>query len=58
MNISQVKISELSRLSDVNKAVISKHFKTTAENNVTRINNRIVGISPEAVEKFGSPPIL
>ena len=52
MDISHMKISELARLSDKNKTVVSKYFKNASEEEVTRINNRIIGISPEAVTKF------
>ena len=52
MDIPNIKISELARLSDINKTVISRYFKEAPEEDVTRINNRIIGISPEAVTKF------
>ena len=52
MDISQIKISELARLSDINKTVISRYFKEASEDDVTRVNKRITGISPEAATKF------
>ena len=52
MDISQMKISELARLSDINKTLVSRYFKEAKETDVTRSNNRIVGISPEAVTEF------
>ena len=52
MDIAYMKISELARLSNKNKTVVSKYFKNASEEEVSRINNRIVGISPEAVTKF------
>ena len=52
MNVSNIKISELSRLSNINKAIISKYFKNFTEQDITRVNNRITGISPEAVTDF------
>lgn len=52
MDIPNIKISELARLSDINKTVISRYFKEAPEEDVTRINNRIIGISPEAATKF------
>lgn len=47
-----MKISELARLSDINKVAVSKYFKTAPDNDVFRSNNRITGISPEAVTRF------
>jgi cellulose biosynthesis protein BcsQ len=52
MEVSQVKISELSKLSDINKTLISRYFKEFSDDLVTRVNDRIVGISPEAVSSF------
>ena len=52
MDIPHMKVSELARLSDINKTVVSRYFKSAQESEVTRANNRIVGISPEAVTKF------
>lgn len=52
MDISPIKITDLSRLSDINKTSISRYFKESDENEVTRTNNRITGISSEAVSRF------
>ncbi|WP_131795808.1 ParA family protein [Fluoribacter gormanii] len=52
MEVSQVKISELSRLSNINKTVISRYFKEASSEKVMRCNNRIVGLYPEAVAEF------
>jgi len=52
MDISNIKLTELSRLSDVNKTAISRYFKEASPEDVTRNNNRIIGVSPEAVTKF------
>lgn len=52
MNVSQIKISELSRLTDINKTLISRYFKEAPDSLVTRINDRIVGLSPEAATAF------
>lgn len=52
MELSQVKIRELFRLTDINKALISKYFKDFPDSLVTRVNDRIVGISPEAAMQF------
>lgn len=52
MDISSMKISELARLADVNKTIVSKYFKDASPEDVIRKNNRISGISPEAVNRF------
>ena len=52
MDVSQIKISELSRLTDMNKTLISRYFKEASDPLVTRVNDRIVGLSPEAVTEF------
>ena len=52
MEISKLKISELSRLSDIDKTIISKLLKGKNEQEVLRNNNRIVGISPNSVSSF------
>lgn len=52
MNVSQIKISELSKLTNINKTLISRYFKEASDLLVTRVNDRIVGLSPEAVTQF------
>lgn len=52
MDIAYIKISELARLADKSKTVVSKYFKNASEDEVTRVKNRIIGIHPEAVSKF------
>lgn len=52
MDVSQIRISELSRLADINKTLISRYFKEAQDSLVTRVNDRIVGISPEAATQF------
>lgn len=52
MDVSQIKISELSRLTDINKTLISRYFKEAPDSLVTRVNDRIVGLSPEAATEF------
>jgi hypothetical protein len=47
------KISELARLMNVSAALVSRHFNNkNSAHQVTRSNNRIIGISPEAVEQY------
>lgn len=52
VDVSQIKISELSRLTDINKTLISRYFKEAPNSLVTRVNDRIVGLSPEAASEF------
>lgn len=52
VDISQIKISELSRLTDINKTLISRYFKEASDSLVTRVNDRIIGLSPEAATEF------
>ena len=50
--VSQLKLSELSKISGASVPQLSKHFKSKDNSGVTRVNNRITGISPEAAEAF------
>jgi len=50
--ISEVKVSELSKISEIQKPVITRYFKDGFDQLVTRNNGRITGISPEAVTQF------
>lgn len=52
MKFGEIKISELSKLTGISIPQISMHFKKYGDDKVTRINNRVVGISPEAAEEF------
>lgn len=52
IEISQIKISEIAKINGVSIPLISRHFKKYDANKVTRVNNRIVGISPEAAEEY------
>jgi len=50
--VSQIKLSEFSRISGTSVSLLSKNFKKYNEDKLTRINNRIVGISPELAEDY------
>jgi cellulose biosynthesis protein BcsQ len=50
--ISEVKVSEIAKITGQDKSIISKHFKNYPEGQVSRVNNRVVGITPEAVNEF------
>lgn len=50
-DVSEIKITELQRYVRLSKPAISKYFKSL-EDGTTYTNNRLVGISPEAVVKF------
>lgn len=51
-HVSQIKVSEVAKITDTSTPLISRHFRKHAEPDVTRSNNRIVGISPEAIEVY------
>jgi cellulose biosynthesis protein BcsQ len=52
MSVSQLKVSEVARITNTSSPLISRHFKKYTEDTVTRTNNRVTGISPEAVEEY------
>ena len=51
-HISRIKISGLANLANASVPLVSKYFKTFGDDKVTRVNNRITGISPEAAENY------
>lgn len=54
MQISQVKLTELAMISGASLPLLSKFFKKYApeDSSVTRVSNRIIGVSPEAAEDY------
>ena len=52
MEVSQIKVSEIAKITNTSIPLISRHFKTYDASKVTRVNNRMVGISPEAAEDY------
>ena len=52
VQVSQMKISELAKLTNTSIPLISRHFKSYDEMSVTKTNKRVTGISPEAVEAY------
>jgi len=50
--VSQIKISELAKITNSSISMLSKHFKKYDDTKLTRINNRIIGISPELAEEY------
>ena len=50
--ISKIKISEIARITESSKPLVSRYFKNLNDEKVERINNRIVGISPESAEEY------
>ncbi len=54
MQISEVKLNEIAKITGQDKSIISKYFKSYPDGMVTRVNNRIVGISPEAANEYFS----
>ena len=51
-NFSQIKINEIARLTGTSTALISRHFKNQNDNKVTRVNQRVIGITPEAAQEY------
>jgi cellulose biosynthesis protein BcsQ len=53
MEISRIKVSEIAKITGTSLPLISRYFKKfDDEKLITRVNNRIVGVSPEAVEEY------
>src|SRR5689334_1644959 len=52
IQLSEVKVSEISKFTGQDKSTISKHFKNHSDELVSRVNNRVVGITPEAANEF------
>ena len=51
-DISQIKISEIARITQSSLALVSRYFKNFDGEKVQRVNNRIVGITPESAEEY------
>lgn len=47
-----MKVSEIAKMGSVSPPLISRYFKGLSEKEVKKVNNRIVGISPFAVEQY------
>lgn len=52
LTISHMKISEIAKIVGTSVPLISKKFKSNESSQVTRANNRVIGVSPEAVEQY------
>jgi cellulose biosynthesis protein BcsQ len=52
LDVSQLKISELARITETSIPLISRHFKNSSDHLVTRKNERIVGLSAQLVEEY------
>jgi len=52
IEISPLKINEIAKITGQSAPYISTYFKSFGDDKVTRVNNRIVGVSPEAVEEY------
>lgn len=50
--VSSLKINELSKILDLKAPTVSKKFKEMEEPRVEKRNNRIVGISPDEIERY------
>lgn len=52
MKVKEITISELSRLTECTKPLISRYYKEHPESKVSKSNNRIVGISSDAINDY------
>ncbi|MFZ2314984.1 MAG: AAA family ATPase [Gammaproteobacteria bacterium] len=52
MDISEIKLSELAKITGSNAATLKTYFEGHDPAHVRRLNNRIIGLSPEAVEGY------
>jgi len=52
MELGKIKVSEIARISGLGVPQTSKHFRECSEGEVKRVNNRVVGINPEAAEEY------
>jgi cellulose biosynthesis protein BcsQ len=52
IKVGEIKISEISKITGASIPLISRYFKKHGDDKVTRINNRVVGVSPEAAEEY------
>jgi cellulose biosynthesis protein BcsQ len=52
MNISKIRVSELAKMTGLSVPLVKSQLSRYDETHVTKINNRIVGISPEGVESY------
>lgn len=52
MDFNQITITELSELTSLKKYQVSNAFKDASKKHVTRVNNRVTGITPDGAEKF------
>jgi cellulose biosynthesis protein BcsQ len=52
MEVGKIKVSEIAKIINSSIPLVSRHFKEYSDTQVTRVNNRVVGISPEAAEEY------
>lgn len=52
MNIAQIKVKDVARLTNSSAPLISRALKKHDASTMTKVNERIVGISPEAAEEY------
>ena len=48
--ISPIKVQELAKIADVSQPVISRKFKEEQSGSIKNDRNRILGITPEAIQ--------
>lgn len=52
MEISSAKVSEIAKITGFSIPQISRHFRECDNTQVKRVNNRVIGVYPEAVEDY------
>jgi len=52
MEVSRIKVSEIAKITGFSIPQISRHFRECDDTQVKRVNNRVIGINPEAVEDY------
>ena len=51
-DVADMRVTELARILDTQKASVTRYYKSRETGELKTINNRIVGIEPEAVERL------
>ena len=52
MEVSKIKVSEVAKITGLSIPQISRHFRECGDAQVKRVNNRVIGVNPEAAEAY------
>lgn len=52
MQVSSIKIRDIAQISNTSLPLVSRNLKKYDNSEVIKVNNRIIGVSPEAAEKY------